>query len=81
MSWNHRIVKETIDGEEQFSVKETFYNEDGSIMGISVEPIVSASTFEGLQQIIKGMKKACSKKILEPQSLDSAMQMRMPNQQ
>lgn len=80
MSWNHRIVKETIDGEERFSVKEVFYNEDGSIMGISVEPIIGSETFEGLQQVIKSMKKACSKKILEPQNLNSANQMREPNQ-
>jgi hypothetical protein len=73
-------VKETIDGEERFSIKETFYNEDGSIMGISVEPVIFSDTFEGLQQIIKGMKKACSKKILEPQNLNAAIEMRQPNQ-
>jgi hypothetical protein len=75
------VVKETIDGEDRFSIKETFYHEDGSIMGISTEPVIYAETFESLQQIIKGMKKACSKKILEPQNLNEVNQMRMPNQQ
>lgn len=38
--WNHRVVKQILpDGSEWFSVREVFYNEDGSIFAYTEKPV------------------------------------------
>ena len=44
MTWNHRVVKKvfnkgTEDEEEQYSIREVFYNSDGAIYAYTENPI------------------------------------------
>ena len=40
LHWDHRVVKETLDnGEVWYSVREVYYNKDGSIFGYTDEPV------------------------------------------
>lgn len=56
MSWNHRVVKEKIDAvdgekEDWYSIREVFYNDDGSIFGYTSEPItISGHGIDELRQ-------------------------------
>jgi len=53
--WNHRVVKAKYsDGTEYYSVREVFYNDDGSIFGYTSEPVdVSGESMEDLKEYIQ----------------------------
>jgi tetrahydromethanopterin S-methyltransferase subunit H len=51
-NWNHRIVRETLkDGSFWYSVREVFYNDDGSIYAYTQNPVgISGETIEDLRE-------------------------------
>jgi hypothetical protein len=52
--WNHRIIKEVCsDGAEMYSIRETFYNDDGSIYAYTEKPAdLECESVEELQDYI-----------------------------
>lgn len=82
MTWNYRIVKQAkIEGEETYGIHEVYYNDDGSIQGITMEPVAIISESEqGLKEVIGMMHEAFNKKVLAIGDLNAANEMRMPNQ-
>ncbi|SRR5258706_8080132 len=68
--WNHRVVKETYrkgmeDEEDQYSIREIFYNDDGSIMGYTDQPIdLACETPEALREYILWCLKALDEPFL-----------------
>jgi hypothetical protein len=64
--WNHRVVKAKYeDGTEYFSVRETHYNDDGSIYGYIVGPSTGyGETLESLKEYCAWMLKACDLPVL-----------------
>jgi len=70
MTWNHRVVKKvfnkgTEDEEEQYSIREVFYNSDGAIYAYTENPIdLACESLDGLKQYIQWCLNACDKPIL-----------------
>lgn len=68
MSWNFRIVRIDIeyDSIQYHSMREVYYNDDGSIKSISTEDYSVGSGFgvEGILQDLEAFKKACEKPVL-----------------
>jgi len=64
--WNHRVVKETLpDGSEQFSVRETFYNVDGSIYAYTQNPVnIVCESIEALREYCGWVLAALDKPVL-----------------
>ena len=59
--WNNRIIKHEKDGTTWHSVHEVFYNEDGSIYGLTEDPITivgetEAEAVEQAEQILRDIK-------------------------
>jgi len=66
MSWNHRVRKETVDGEDFFTIVEAFYNEKGELRYTTINGVAPVgSTIEELQQSLQWMMDALGKSILE----------------
>jgi hypothetical protein len=42
--WNHRVVKQVIDGTDWYSVREVFYNDDGTIYAYTEEQLIFAGS-------------------------------------
>lgn len=64
--WNHRVVKQKLeDGTEWFSVREVFYNDDGSIFAYTEEPVdISGESTEELKQYTQWILDCLDKDIL-----------------
>ena len=65
--WNHRVVKKYYpkDDYTEFAVKETFYNEDGSIYAYTQEPAKArGNSLESLRQYLEWCLKALDQPIL-----------------
>lgn len=64
--WNHRVVKQKLeDGTEWFSVREVFYNDDGSIFAYTEEPVdISSESIEELKQYTQWILDCLDKDIL-----------------
>ena len=43
MVWNYRVARNNNNEEEEFSIREVYYQEDGSIHGITVDAIAPVS--------------------------------------
>lgn len=65
--WNHRVVKKVFEsGEEQYSVREVFYNDDGQIYAYTEDPIdLACETPEALREYIQWCLNCLDKPILE----------------
>lgn len=49
--WNHRVLKQKINGEDFYSVREVFYNDDGSIYAYTANPVeISGESIEDIRQ-------------------------------
>lgn len=72
MSWNHRVVKKTLeDGSVEYSIRETFYNEEGVIYAYGENPVsLSCESIEDLSQYIEW----CLKAIGEPLLIDGEVE-------
>ena len=64
--WNHRVVKEKLeDGTEWFSVREVFYNDDGSIYAYTEDPIdISGESVDGMRQSVTRILDCLNKDVL-----------------
>lgn len=65
--WNHRVVKKYYpqDDYTEFSVREVFYNDDGSINGYTENPArVSGESMESLRQYLEWCLKSLDQPIL-----------------
>ena len=53
-NWNYRIVKRKINEEDEYSIREVYYNDDGSIFGLDNNPvIVCCDMLDDLKEITK----------------------------
>ena len=65
MHWNHRVVKQKIADQEFFSVRETFYNDDGTIMAYTEDPAgVIGESIEDLREYLQWCLRALDKPVL-----------------
>ena len=64
--WNHRVVKQKLtDGTDWFSVREVFYNDDGTIFAYSEDPIeISGESIDELRQSAQWVLACLDKEIL-----------------
>lgn len=64
--WNHRVVKETLkDGTEFFTVREVFYNDDGSIYAYTQEAAsISGESIEAMREYCQWILNCLDKDIL-----------------
>ena len=52
--WNHRVVKQVINGEDFYSIREVFYNGNNSIWAYTEEPIeISGSSIDELREYLQ----------------------------
>ena len=67
MTWNHRVVKEVLDnGDEWFTVREVFYNDDGSIFAYTEEPAdVCGESIDEIREYLQWCLNCLDKPILE----------------
>ena len=64
--WNHRVVKEIFDGEDWFSVREVFYNDDGSIYAYTEKPVdISGESIDSLREYCKWILDCLDNPVLE----------------
>lgn len=66
MTWNHRVVKETLDdGGDWLTIREVYYNDDGGITGYTEDAVsLSSETVEGLRWTLQRMLESLDKEIL-----------------
>ena len=64
--WNHRVVKQKLeDGSEWFSVREVFYNDDGSIYAYTESPVdISGESIEAMKEYCQWILNCLDKDIL-----------------
>jgi len=63
--WNHRVLKEKLNGEDWYSVREVFYNDDGSIYSYTVEPVdISGESIADLKEYTQWILDCLDKDIL-----------------
>ena len=63
--WNHRVVKEVINGEDWYSVREVFYNDDGSIYAYTEKPVdICGKSIEELKEYTQWILDCLDKDIL-----------------
>ena len=64
--WNHRVVKKTYpSGETLFSVRETHYNDDGTIYAYTIDPSdLECESVEALREYLLWCLKSLDKPVL-----------------
>jgi hypothetical protein len=68
--WNHRVVKETfnkgkLNEEDWYSVREVFYNDDGSIYSYTIEPVdIAGNSIDDLREYLQWCLNCLDKPIL-----------------
>jgi hypothetical protein len=66
MSWNYRVTKLTIQGEECYEIREVHYNEDGSVKSWTEEPAKPfGNSKEELKEVLNKMQKAFDLPLLD----------------
>lgn len=65
--WNHRVVHRTFaDDTEEYSIREVYYNDDGSIFGFTESPIqVYGDTLAELKETVQRLMNCTDFPILE----------------
>lgn len=65
MSWDYRAVKRNYGNENEFSISEVYYDDEGAINGITKEPVSpTGETMEVLREAIKDYVGALDKPVL-----------------
>jgi len=66
MSWDHRVVRQTLpDGSYWYSVREVFYNDDGTIYAYTENPVnISGESIEDLREYIQWILHCTSEPML-----------------
>lgn len=81
MVWNYRIVKSTLEGEDTYSMREVYYNEEGGVEFITMDPVtICGDDVEDIKSVLDMMAEGLSKPVLLTHSLNDSNEMRMPNQ-
>jgi hypothetical protein len=63
--WNHRVIKEQLAGEDWYSVREVFYNDDDSIYAYTEEPVdICGESIENLREYLQWCLASLDKDIL-----------------
>ena len=63
--WNHRVVKQRMkDGSEWFSVREVFYNDDGSIVYTESPVDISGESIEAMREYCQWVLNCLDKDML-----------------
>ena len=63
--WNHRVVKEKLGDEDWYSVREVFYNDDGSIYAYTDDPVdIVGNSVEDLRKYTQWVLNCLDKDIL-----------------
>lgn len=64
--WNHRVIKETLsNGDEWFSVREVFYNKDGSIYAYTENPVrIHGESIDSLKEYCQWVLNCLDKDVL-----------------
>lgn len=66
MSWNYRVIKKVKRDEECYGIYEVFYNDDGEIELVSVDPApVTGRSLQEMQDTFEKMVEAARKPILD----------------
>lgn len=75
MSWNHRVVRRTypnthMDDSMLYELYEVYYNSDGTINGITEEPIrISEETVGDLRKTVERLTKCLEQPIIDYHTL------------
>ena len=64
--WNHRVVKEVLEnGDEWFTVREVFYNDDGSIYAYTEDAVdIAGASIDELRNYLQWCLNCLDKPIL-----------------
>lgn len=66
MTWNHRVVKFTENGEDWYAVCEVYYNDDGTIYAHTQDGIrVTGESVEELKETLERMLRCVDQKVVE----------------
>lgn len=80
MSWNHRVVRRTypnthMDDSILYEIHEVYYNSDGSINGITEEPIkIREETVDDLRKTVERLTKCLESPIIDYDTLQEIQQ-------
>ena len=78
MMWTYRVIR---DNNNRFSVREVFYERDGTIISIAQNPYAPvAASLEELEQEIRWLKKAFELPVLSAKALESKRGIQAANQ-
>jgi hypothetical protein len=70
MSWNYRVMKKRIKGEDVFEIHEVYYHPDGRIHTWSEDPVILyGETPEELKQDILRQSRALERPVLDYDTL------------
>lgn len=73
MSWNYRVVKTIVGGEESYGIHEVYYDEQGELQMFSADPCpVYSETLEGLEKEISRFEAALGRPVLQESDFPSA---------
>jgi len=64
--WNHRVFREVLfNGKDWYTVREVFYNKDGSIYAHTEEPVdISGESVEGIREYVEWILDCLDKSVL-----------------
>jgi hypothetical protein len=66
MSWNYRIMKSVVMGEELYGIHEVYYDEGGNPNGWTEEPIyLLESSIADLRNVLSRINEAFDKEIID----------------
>lgn len=80
MTWNYRVIKQTVNGDTFSSIHEVYYDENGEIRAYA-EVATSVVWFEDekFDDLLKKLKTALENPELEKKELDSMLRKRLLN--
>ena len=65
MSWNYRVVKTTVDGEDSYGIHEVYYDDGGTPHMYSESPCsVFSESLDGLKEELERFKLSLEKPVL-----------------
>lgn len=77
MSWNYRVMRRNLQGEDQFAIYEVYYNKRGKVKMWSSDPVFICG--ETLKELVKDFKlyaKAFEKPVLDYNELEEKFNIR-----
>ena len=77
MSWNLRIIKQSINGEISIGIHEVFYNENNDIVSYTIEPVAIKWTNDiSLVDMKKRLNRAFDEEVLLKEQIDEYLMKR-----